>query len=52
MNKIEHKDTPFEYYDRYTSNYLQDVLDNCLCQVWNRQIVEEILEERGELMNV
>ena len=45
-------ETAFEFYDKYETSYLQDVLDNCLCQVHNREVVEEILEERGELINV
>ena len=52
MSQLEHHPTPFEYYDKYGTPYLQDVLDNCLCQFHNREVVEEILEERGELLNV
>lgn len=50
--QFHHTETAFEYYDKYGTPYLQDILDNCLCQVHNREVVEEILEERGELINV
>jgi hypothetical protein len=45
--QFHHTESAFEYYDKYNTPYLQDVLDNNLCQVWNKTIIEEILDERG-----
>lgn len=47
VTQFHQQESAFEYYDKYGTPYLQDVLDNNLCQVWNKSIIEEILDERG-----
>jgi len=47
ITPFHQRESAFEYYDKYGTPYLQEVMDNNLCQVWNRNIIEEILDERG-----
>lgn len=42
----------YEYYDQFSSPSLQVLIDECCYEPEHARIIQEILEERGELLNV